>query len=169
MPDATIFWQDLTAIATTVYAILVLATLIVIYKQLIEFGKSRAIHTSLALFDSLQSSKARKARKYIHDNLPVPVKKLTIEELEKHLEGMWEAVAGFDRLGYFLKRGYIHEDDIVPLFWAIVWRCWKKSEKLIRLMRRKRGDSIYRAGFEYFFEVSEIYRERHGYKKPRFY
>ncbi|KKQ56278.1 MAG: hypothetical protein US74_C0016G0002 [Parcubacteria group bacterium GW2011_GWA2_38_13] len=170
MPDnVTAVWQALTAIATGLYVVLVFFTLLVIYYQLKELKKSRTLHALITLFDVLQNSEARRARKYIHDNMPVKVRGLTVEELEKHLERMWEAVAAFDRIGYFLQKGYVHTDEIVPLFWAMVWRCWKKSEKLIRLTRRKRGDPIYRAGFEYFFIVSDAYREEHGYKKPRFY
>lgn len=128
MPEGlTVDWQALTAIAAVIYTIFTAGSVILIYTQLKELIKNRIVQTSLALFDILQKPEARKARKYIHDNMPVKVKKLNVDDLEKHLEGMFEAVVGFDRIGYFLKRGYINEDEIVPLFWAIVWRCWNKE------------------------------------------
>src|SRR3989344_4730893 len=106
------------------------AGLILIRKQLKEATLSRKVQTLTSLFESFQTLEARRARRYIHHLEPVPVAQITPEQLDEHLDKMWEAVAPFDRIGYFLKKEFIHEEEVIPFMWAIVWTSWQKSKHI---------------------------------------
>ena len=161
------FWQILSSTSAFLYVIIATIGLVLLWYQLVEMTKIRKIQTLTSIFDSFQTIEARRARKYIHSLEPVLSTEITLEQLDNHLDKIWEAIAPFDRIGYFLKKEMLHEEDVVSFMWAIVWTSWQKSKSIIMPMREKRNDPTYRIGFEYFFEISEKYRRDNNYEEPR--
>src|SRR3989338_1760287 len=166
-------WQAVvvlgTLLATWVYVVLVLITLIYIAGQLREARKSRRLEAALTVFRELQTKDARDARKYIYRTIPLSVEGLDDEDLQQHLEAAEEAMLAFERVGYLIQEGHVDAEPILVNHWPVIWKCWGKTEGLIRWGRGKRGDITYFESFAYLFSIAETYRTQRNYPEPQFY
>jgi len=167
--DSKINWGAVGAIATCIYAVLVLYTLYYIRGQLGEMKSTRTRDAALSVFKELQSKEARDARRYIYGSVPTNIEGITDDERQNHLEKAEEAIIAFDRIGYLVREGHIDPDPILMPAWSIVWRCWRKCENLIRWAAEKRNDPHYLEHFRHLFERSEAYRKENNLDEPTFY
>ena len=95
-------WDAITAIATSVYVVIVAITLIVILLQLVEFRKNRKLQAALTIFQELQIQKARESRRYIYEQVPESTENLADKVMKDHLIAPEEAIAVFNRVGYLI-------------------------------------------------------------------
>ena len=160
-----------TSIATWIYTLFVVLTLRNLSGQVEELRRSREIQSTGIVFKELQSTKARRARQYIYEHVPKELVDTFIleTELKTHLQKAGEALVAFDRVGFLAKEGDINPAPIIEHLWPVIWRCWKKSEALIRWARDKRGESEYLSGFGHLFDLSEAYRESNMLPEPKFF
>ncbi len=151
-------WDAVTAVATSVYALLVALTIALARKQLLAMNEARKMQSVLAVFREIHAKEARDARRYIYQKVPREIAGIEAGELQRHLEAAEEALIAFDRLGYMLKAGHISVEPIAERVWSAVWRCWTRSKELIRWAQEQRSDPTYLDGFKYLFDEVEAYR-----------
>jgi len=163
------FWNAVTAFATSIYTVLVAVTFYFIWRQLKEMNSTRKREATLVVFRELQAREARDARRYIYTTVPMEIEGIGDDELQTHLERSEEALVSLDRVGFLVGEEHVDSDPLMETVWAMVWRCWRKSEVLIRWTRGKRNDPTYLNRFEYLFEVSEEFRLINGYEEPQIY
>ncbi|MBI3337141.1 MAG: hypothetical protein HY005_00770 [Candidatus Staskawiczbacteria bacterium] len=151
-------WTMVAAIATSIYTLLFSIALWFAYVQTKGFEKSRKLQAVITIFNELYAETARKARKKIYKEVPVEIDGIEDEKLESYLEIVQDAVFMYHRIGYIIYEGHIDSDPIITTHWRTIWRCWKKSEKLIAWTQIKRGNPKYLEYFKYLFDLSENYR-----------
>lgn len=159
----------ITAVATSLYTFFFLFALWFAYIQTRGFEKNRKLQVVLAIFQELQTTSTRGARKNLYTQVPTEISSLGDEDLEKYLEITQTAIMSLDRIGYIIKEGHMDPESILILCWALVWRSWKKSENIINWVREKRGEPTYLHYFKYLFDLSEAYRIENNLRKPKFY
>ena len=169
MQSLPVNWQAVTGIATSLYAFFVFLTLLYIHRQLKETQSTRKREAASAIFKELQTKEARDARRYIYRFVPISLEGIGEEERQTHLEKAEEAMIAFDRIGYLIKEGHIDPDPILIPAWSLVWRCWNKSENLVRWAGEKRNAPYYLEHFRHLFEQSESHRKENNFDEPRFY
>lgn len=159
----------ISALATFLYAILVAFTLWYIHRQLEEFKKNRVLQVLLAIFGELRTSESRRARQYIYEQTPVDVKSLSNDKLKKHMRKIEVVITAFNRIGYLAKERYINPKLMLPAYWPMIWRCWKKCENLTVFTRIRRNEPDYLKNFQYLFELAEQYRINNNLPEPIFF
>ncbi len=159
----------ISALSTFAYVILVVFTLRYVDQQLDELKKNRSLQVLLAIFGELRIPEAREARRYIYERKPVDTKDLSDDGLKEHLRKIEVVTTAFNRIGYLAKGKYINPELMLPAYWPMIWRCWKRCEDLITLARRKRGEPTYLENFQYLFELAEQYRRDSGVREPEFF
>lgn len=165
-----------TCIATWSYVFLmavyigfVAVTLGYIHRQFKHQEKEHKLQTTFTTFKELQTKEGRDARRNVYKQVPTEIAGIEDEKLEKYLDLVQEAVLPYYRIGYLIHEGHIDAEPIVTTHWESVWRCWKKTENLIKWARTKRNESIYLDHFKYFFDLSEAYRIQNRLEEPKFY
>lgn len=157
-----------TAIATSVYTIIFGLVSRLAFVQIKELKNTREIQVPLAIFEELKTEAFIDERRYIYERFPEKVEEVEPAQLKAHLQEAEVALAAFQRIGYLVKKGYIDSEPILESYWTILWRCWKKSEKLVRWSREQRNEVGYLSGFEYLGNLANDYRVKNGYSEPTF-
>ena len=160
---------SLTCLATWIYMVLVAVTLWYIYQQLKAQKETHKLQSALTIFSELYTEMARKARKKVYKEVPANIDDIDDEKLESYLEIVQDACFMYHRIGYLISKGYIDSDTIITTHWRTVWRCWKKSEKLIEWARTKRDNQNYLEYFKHIFDLSEAYRIESKLEEPKIY
>lgn len=154
---------------TGAYVGLVAWTLYYIRGQFREQEKNRKLQTALTLYQELQSKIVRDARKYIYEHVPVSTENVADDELKQHAIACEDAVQMFHRVGYLLREGHIDPYPILENYWDVAWRCWQRTESLIRWSREKRANPTHFFGFEHLYNMCEKHRKDNNYEEPKFY
>lgn len=161
-------WQMITAVAAFLSAGLVGLTLWYIRGQFDEMKKRRKLDITITIFKELQTDKVRRARKYIYTRVPWDIASVSESELQTHLEEAEAAITPFDLLGYLVREGHIDREPILANYWRGIWKCWKKSERLLRWARRRRNEPIFHH-FDDLARECEKYRQDKNYEEPTLY
>lgn len=168
----SVYWQKWTTVGTwavafftLLYVVAVTLTLLYIRKQFKETEKRRKLGLTLTIFKELQTREMRRARKYIYTRVPQDVSEVSESELQEHLEEAESAIAPFDLVGYLIQEEYLDRESILANYWRGIWKCWKKSEHLLRWARRRRNEPIFHH-FDDLARESERYRHEKNYEEP---
>lgn len=168
----SIFWQELITVATwaifaatLLYVFFVARTLRYIRGQFEEAKTRRIFDITLSIFREIQPDEVRRARRYIYERVPWDVHGLTDSDLQTHMIEAERAIATFDLMGYLLKEGHISKEATLAYYWRGVWKCFKKSERLLRWARQRRNEPVFE-NLDYLFHECEEYRREHGYPEP---
>ena len=159
-------WNKWASLATIVYSVAFILSLSFILWQLLEIRRARSLQAILAIFEELQTPEARLARRYIYTRLPRETEGIPEDELTEHLINTEEAFITFDRVGYLVRERYIPSSDIIGFLWLPIWKCWKKSEKLILHIRQRRNEQTYLESFRRMYLLSELHRVSNRYEEP---
>lgn len=100
--SGAINWDAITAVATVLYAILVLITLYYIKRQFTATEQNRKLQVALIVFRELGAPEVRRSRRYIYTQVPRNVTGINDTELQRHLMNAEEALIAFDRVGVSL-------------------------------------------------------------------
>lgn len=155
-------WMTLSAIvsaaANSLYTLLFSLIVIFAYVEIKELGKNKRLQGALTIFGELYTDVARKARKKVYKEVSAEIEGIEDEKLESYLEIVQDACFPYQRIGYLISEGHIDSNPIITTHWQSVWRCWKKTENLIKWARVKRGEPTYFKHFKHLFDLSEAYR-----------
>jgi hypothetical protein len=162
-------WQILTAIAAVISTAIFAGALWYARIQVKEIKQNRKLQEVVAIFKELKTPELVAARRYIYESFPEDLEGIELGQLKTHLQKAEVAFIVFDRLGYLIEQGHVDKEPILDNYWPLIWRCWKKSEKLIHWTREQRGQKESLRKFEYLFNLAEVYRIQHGYPRPKFF
>lgn len=165
----TVIAASVTALATVTYVVVIVRTLRYIRDQAKELRKHRTLQATLAIFKELQTREARKSRSEIYVRVPRTIEGLEESDRQMYLEMAEEALITFDLVGYLVREGYLDPAPLIDTHWPAIWKCWKKTENLIRWAQEKRNDPIYLTRFKRLFELCEAHRRENNYPKPTLY
>jgi len=147
------FWEPLAAISQFVEAIAVSFALVYAWYQIRAMNREQRLGAIWEIYKELDSSEARRARRYVYDN-KATYQALATGELE--LRGLsWEARCNaeqvsstFNKMGYAVCKKLIPAHLLVDAYGVIIARCWTALEPFVQSVRVCRTEKDYHRYFE---------------------
>lgn len=168
----SVHWQKMAATAgwavfgaTLLSAAILFLTFLYIRRQFKAAEKRRVFDITLSVFEKLQTDEVRRARRYLYERVPWNIHGVSEDELRGHMIEAEKVIALFDLLGYLLREGHVSKKATLAYYWRGVWKCWKKSERLLTWARRARHEPVFH-DFDHLFHECEKHRRENNYEEP---
>lgn len=150
------FWAILASLSTIISAGVIIYAAIVAVGQLREMTRARQLEATREIFAHLETPEARELRKFVYELTGKP------EDLSEYYQGkVLSVIATLDNVGFLVNLGLMPKDTMLPFYYDIFLKCWKKLKPYVEYQRDKRGLKKYAANLENVAKLSEEYRKQH--------
>ena len=147
-------WEKLANIGQFVEAIAVVVALLYAWQQIRAIRQEQLLGAIWEIYQELDSSETRQARRYVYCNRAVyqtlaKTGESKLSELPEEARRNAEWVSStFDRVGYVIHKKLIPPSFVLDAYSHIIARCWIALEPFVQSVRVYRREKDYQQYFE---------------------
>ena len=124
-------------------AVTVLAALLMSYRQLSDFRKSRHIAIANDLFEELNALESIEARRWVYRHLDAEPEKLVETLTDEERAIVKRVLNSLDRVAFLTQSGWIPEAVVMPWMNPMIVKSWTKLRPLIEFESCRRNEPDY--------------------------